>query len=39
MNEKEAREICEKALAFSEAEHVQVNLTGDAGGVNPLRQQ
>lgn len=28
MNEKEAREICEKALALSEAEHVQVNLTG-----------
>lgn len=28
MNEKEAREICEKALAFSEAEHVQVNLDG-----------
>jgi predicted Zn-dependent protease len=28
MNEKEAREICEKALAFSEAEHVQVNLAG-----------
>jgi len=28
MNEKEAREICEKAIAFSEAEHVQVNLTG-----------
>ncbi|MGC8783125.1 MAG: TldD/PmbA family protein [Armatimonadota bacterium] len=28
MNEKEAREICEKAIAFSEAEHVQVNLYG-----------
>lgn len=28
MNEKEAREICEKAIAFSEAEHVQVNLNG-----------
>jgi predicted Zn-dependent protease len=27
MNEKEGQEICEKALAFSEAEHVQVNLT------------
>lgn len=28
MNEKEAREICEKAIGFSEAEHVQVNLYG-----------
>lgn len=28
MDEKEAREICEKAIAFSEAEHVQVNLYG-----------
>lgn len=28
MNEKEAREICEKTIAFSEAEHVQVNLNG-----------
>ncbi len=28
MNEKEAREICEKAIAFSQAEHVQVNLNG-----------
>ncbi len=28
MNEKEAQEICEKAIALSEAEHVQVNLYG-----------
>lgn len=28
MNEKDAREICEKAVAFSKAEHVQVNLYG-----------
>lgn len=28
MNEKEAQAICEKAIAFSEAEHVQVNLNG-----------
>lgn len=32
MNEKEAREICEKAIAFSEAEHVQVNLNGTREG-------
>ncbi|MDW8105283.1 MAG: TldD/PmbA family protein [Armatimonadota bacterium] len=28
MNEKEAREICEKVLSLSTAEHVQVNLYG-----------
>lgn len=28
MNEKEAREVCEKVLSFSTAEHVQVNLIG-----------